>query len=391
MHIVWVNDHADFTGGCETYIHQTVKLLNQSGVSSSLLYQVGATINARFTAIFQGVFPMVDIKLQLKELDPDLIYIHGINDIGKLQQIAQSSIPKARFFHDQKLFCLREHKYTALGHKTCHKKLGLACYACLGFINKEPSTNQIQFNSLRKKNKELAINKRLDQFIVGSQYMANQLIQHGFHEDKVTVATLFSYQNDHIIPVLDEERNNKVEPNQLLFVGQLVRGKGLDTLLKALFESETNAHLVICGTGKMEQEYKSQVTTLGLNSQVRFLGQQNASQLETLYKQSSAVVIPARAPETFCLVGLEALQYGTPVIATNVGGMNEWFKPNYNGLSFCANNHTKLREQIDNLLLNPKTQQTLRNNIENDCYKRFSPNYHLSVLQNLFGHMLEAS
>jgi glycosyltransferase involved in cell wall biosynthesis len=396
MHIVWVNDHADFTGGCEHHIYQTVQLFSQLNVQSTLLYKLGAPNNTKFMSIFDQAYPMVDLDLQMTELAPDVVYVHGITDLDNLRIIVSQPCQTVRFFHDQKLFCLREHKYTAIGNKTCDQKVGIACYTCLGFIKRSDSVIGVQFKTLRKQREELAVNQKFDQFVVGSAYMAQQLERHGFRKEKITTAILFSQPLDSMVSqpkflASDKFGENKIQPHQLLFVGQLVRGKGLDTLIKAISQCRSNIKLIICGTGSMESRYKALVSNLKLESNIQFMGRQSTEQLNMHYQKSAAVVIPARAPETFCLVGLEALQHGTPVIATNVGGMSEWFKHNFNGLEFEANSEKQLANVIERLVDDSDMQLRLRNNIANDNYDRFSPNYHISVVHSLFERMLEAS
>ena len=223
--------------------------------------------------------------------------------------------------------------------------------------------------------------------------MKTELIKHGFPVEKITVASLFSKvssdASDHI-PVSSLAKHYRVHPLQILFVGQLFRGKGLDTLLDAMALLNEPYQLVVCGQGKMESEYKAQALKLGISSRVHFMGQMSHNSLKMQYRQSSAVVIPARAPETFCLVGLEALLHGTPVIATNVGGMSEWFKPRYNGLEFQANDSQALAHIMDKLLGDQKLQIALRNNIKDDCYDKFGVQYHTKILCKLFNKVKEA-
>jgi glycosyltransferase involved in cell wall biosynthesis len=347
-------------------------------------------------SIFDQAYPMVDLDLQMKELAPDVIYVHGITDLDNLRNIVSQPCKTVRFFHDQKTFCLREHKYTAIANKTCDRKVGISCYTCLGFIKRSDSVIGVQFKTLQKQREELAVNQKFDQFVVGSTYMSQQLEHHGFRKEKITTATLFSQSLGSAISqpeifASDTTTQYRTVPHQLLFVGQLVRGKGLDTLIKAIDKCRSNTRLVICGTGSMDKKYKTLVSNLKLQSKIKFMGQQSPEQLKMHYKNSSAVVIPARAPETFCLVGLEALQHGIPVIATNVGGMTEWFKDNFNGLQFEANCEKQLANVIENFVNDGAMQLRLRNNIANDNYDRFSPNYHISVVHSLFERMLEAS
>lgn len=394
MHIIWVNDHADFTGGCERYIADMVMTLKRFGVKSSLLYSVGSPHSSKFTQLFDQSFPMVDLALQLPKLNADLLYVHSVEDISNIKLLTESSIPSVRFFHDQKPFCLREHKYTAIGHKTCNKAVGSGCYSCLGFVKPGHGIAPLRFKSVRQQKSEIAVNYGFDHFIVGSHYMKNELKKNGFDQLKITVATLFSNDlepnnNDSDIQVLSTP--SMIKENQLLFVGQLVRGKGLDTLLQALSISQSNYELLICGSGKMEIDYKEQALKLGISSRVQFLGHLGKEELQKHYKESAAVVIPARAPETFCLVGLEALINGTPVIASNVGGMSEWFKPGFNGLACEANNANFLAKQLDTFKQNGSLRNELRLNIATDSYTRFEAAHHTLTLRNVFEKIIKVA
>jgi glycosyltransferase involved in cell wall biosynthesis len=389
MHILWVNDHADFTGGCERYIADMVTKIKSMGIRSTLLYQVGSPISPDFTQLFEGCFPVVDLPNQLENLKPDLIYVHSVNSADTIKQLVKCEIPSIRFFHDQKTFCLREHKYTAIGHKTCNKPVSNACYSCLGFVKKSQTSGLLSFKSVKTQKQEIDNNRGFDHFVVGSNYMKSELAKHGFPVEKITVASLFSKAASNS-PESSLAKRYRVHPLQILFVGQLIRGKGLDTLLEAMANSTEHYQLVVCGQGKMEAEYKAQALKLGISSRVHFMGRMSQDSLKMQYRQSAAVVIPARAPETFCLVGLEALLEGTPVIATNVGGMSEWFKPGYNGLEFPPNNATALTDAMDQLLGDQDLQISIRNNIKNDSYEKFGEQYHTRILCKLFDQVKEA-
>jgi len=411
VHIVWLNESADFTGGCEQYIHQTVSLLNKTGIISTLLYKVGNSVNPSFTSIFDSCFPIVDISLQLNELAPDVIYIHQIHDIALIKTLVQTPIPNIRFFHDHRLFCLREHKYTTISNTTCSKKLSVGCYACLGFINRSDQWPGLTFSSLREKKEAIHINQGLDSFVVGSQYMATHLEEHGFNHNKIQVIPLFTNQQSSNRSSTSQSstgqrdlnhqpRRNKVffppidlmkKTQNLLFVGQLIRGKGLDILIKAMQSVNESCELTICGQGRMENIYKQQVKTLGLDARITFLGQQTQDQLSQHYKNTDIVIIPTRAPETFCLIGLEALSHGTPVVASDVGGIREWLKPNLNGLAVAPNSVVKLTEAINKLLSNPALRLKMRTFIHEDNLDRFSSTNHLNQLTLLFNHLTETA
>ena len=106
-----------------------------------------------------------------------------------------------------------------------------------------------------------------------------------------------------------------------VFVGELRKLKGVDTLLEALASDQTvyPARAVIVGTGPEEEELKRLARKLGLADKVVFAGAQPA---RTAFARGRCVVVPSRA-ESLPYVVLEAAAAQMPLIATNVGGIPE--------------------------------------------------------------------
>lgn len=103
-----------------------------------------------------------------------------------------------------------------------------------------------------------------------------------------------------------------------LFVGRLVRYKGLDILLKAVASlPEVRATLV--GEGPLKETLIQQVKELGLQDRVQLTGPVDQPQLLELMSRARALVLPSvDASETFGLVQLEAMAAGLPVIASDL-------------------------------------------------------------------------
>jgi len=109
----------------------------------------------------------------------------------------------------------------------------------------------------------------------------------------------------------------------VLFVGKLAHFKGVDVLIDAarLYESEHPEEIVtiVAGDGELAADLKKQAIenkTKGLY----FLGHLDISQLRGLYSSADVCIVPSRR-EPFGLVALEALACGSPVVATNQGGL----------------------------------------------------------------------
>lgn len=115
---------------------------------------------------------------------------------------------------------------------------------------------------------------------------------------------------------------------RLLFVGRLVRVKGVDQLLKAvalLKRKDKKVRLDLVGTGsrKYKRYLHKLVDRLGISSEVHLIGFRKQGQMQRMYAGYGAVIMPSRQ-ESFGLVALEALAGGIPLVSTQAGGLAEF-------------------------------------------------------------------
>ncbi len=369
MKVLWINEKASLKGGAEQYIFNTVEQMKSFNVDSSLLYDPNEDTQNEFLSIFDEAYPLLTPYEQILYINPDVIYIHQLDSYKMYEEIVRTNIPTVRFFHDHKLFCLREHKYTTIKKHTCTKKLGLGCYGCLGFINKDESPVGFSINTLGKMEKLQNVNRKLNHFIVASEYMKEHLSLHEFDEQRITINPLYAANKFEY-----SSSTNFTQNKTLLFVGQLINGKGLDALLKAMNKIPEEYNLIVVGSGKQEEYFKHYAKELKIQNRVKFVGQASHEELEEYYKKAYCLVVPSRAPETFNLVGIEAQKVGLPVIATDVGGISQWLKDDVNGLLVKPNDIKDLEEKINDLISDKKLHQRLCFNViktmmyEHDAY-----------------------
>jgi len=109
---------------------------------------------------------------------------------------------------------------------------------------------------------------------------------------------------------------------RLLFVGLLVRRKGVHVLLDALAAGglPPDVRLRVAGDGPERDALEAQARTLGLSDRVEFLGFR--ADVPQLLADADAFVLPS-AMEQQPLVLIEAMGAGKPVVATDVGGVRD--------------------------------------------------------------------
>lgn len=110
----------------------------------------------------------------------------------------------------------------------------------------------------------------------------------------------------------------------VLAVRRLVPRMGIDILLDAWVQvvaASPECLLLIVGEGSDRSALQRRATTLGLGSNVRFLGFLAEADLPAAYRAADASVVPTTALEGFGLVTLESLASGTPVVVTDIDGL----------------------------------------------------------------------
>jgi glycosyltransferase involved in cell wall biosynthesis len=107
----------------------------------------------------------------------------------------------------------------------------------------------------------------------------------------------------------------------LASVGNLIPTKGHQLVIEAL-QSLPDVELLIAGRGPHEQAFRDLALRLGVADRIQFLGVLAQSELRWLYSAADSLVL-ASEREGWPNVLLEAMSCGTPVIASNVGGVPE--------------------------------------------------------------------
>src|SRR5262249_16081354 len=99
------------------------------------------------------------------------------------------------------------------------------------------------------------------------------------------------------------------------------------------------------------------------DKRIHFCGEYAANRLCEIMQEIDVIVVPSLWYENNPLVVSEALASNVPVIVSDVGGMTETVKDNFNGFTFEMGSATKLREILQKLADNPELLNSLKDNI----------------------------
>ena len=158
------------------------------------------------------------------------------------------------------------------------------------------------------------------------------------------------------------------QDKRVLFVGRLVRRKGVDDLLDAFREVSARvpgAKLDIVGDGPERKRLEGLAADLGISG-VTFHGSQRGDSLATLYAACSFVVLPSKSTsvdvEGFGTVFLEAGVFSKPSVGTLSGGIPEAVLHRKTGLLVRESDVPGLAAAMVTLLTDESLRSTMGNN-----------------------------
>jgi glycosyltransferase involved in cell wall biosynthesis len=182
----------------------------------------------------------------------------------------------------------------------------------------------------------------VDRYIVLSEFSRRKFCDGFLPANKLVVKPNFIYPDP---GVGNQPRRHAV------FVGRLSREKGIATLLSAWERLQFPIPLQIIGGGPLEEMARAQASEKGLSS-ITFRGRLESKQVMNCLQKARFLILPSECYENCPTVILEAYACGCPVIASNIGAMQEFVDNGRTGIHFRAGDTQHLAERITSAWLN---------------------------------------
>jgi glycosyltransferase involved in cell wall biosynthesis len=144
----------------------------------------------------------------------------------------------------------------------------------------------------------------------------------------------------------------------LAFAGRLTAQKALGRALEAVASAD-GVNLVIAGEGPEREPLEARARELGIGSRVTFLGAQPRERVIELFHAADATILSS-SWENFPHTVVEALAVGTPVLATEAGGVSEVVHDGVNGLLVAVGNTAALGDAVRRFFADDELRERLR-------------------------------
>jgi glycosyltransferase involved in cell wall biosynthesis len=219
--------------------------------------------------------------------------------------------------------------------------------------------------------------------VVYSEYARQELLRNGFDPGRIEVHVPIRCWGTQA-PVSSFSHRNLV-----LYVGQIVRGKGVDVLLESLARVKAPFECLVLGEGNHRRHCERISRKLRLQDRVHFRGFILRQELKDYYLESSVFVVSSLWPEPFGLVGPEAMRYGLPVVAFDAGGIREWLIDGENGYLVPWKNTELYAARVQQLLLDKPLARELGRRGLKRVNEQYNAARQVASLENTFVQVLQ--
>lgn len=367
MKILMVNKFLYPNGGSETYIFQLGEELVRMGheveyfgmehkerivgnraesYTSNMDFHTGGI--GRLLYPFRIIYSLEarkKLRAVLEDFNPDVVHLNNFNF-----QLTPSIIYEVKSFDKKKkkktvlVYTAHDYQWICPNHMLKIPSTGELCSKCVKGDFSHCSKNRCIHNSRIKSilgTAEAALYKRLgtygkiDTVICPSRFMERMLSFHPALADKTVVLHNF------INAMPAEEEKNEGERNYILYMGRYEKEKGIETLGKVCRELE-DIPFIFAGKGSLEKELENVPN-------IENRGFLSGSGLKELISNARFLVFPSEWYENCPFTVMEAQRYGTPVLASDLGGTAELIEEGKTGELFEAGNERELKKKIREL------------------------------------------
>jgi len=141
----------------------------------------------------------------------------------------------------------------------------------------------------------------------------------------------------------------------IVFVGRLVREKGVQTLVEAapaIMDACPQARIVVIGKGPMMTDLIAQTESMGVSNRVHFTGFVSDETRNDWLRRATVAVFPSLY-EPFGIVALEAMAVHIPVVVADIGGLADVVTHGLNGRKSVPGDAASLAEQVIHMVQHP--------------------------------------
>ncbi len=246
------------------------------------------------------------------------------------------------------------------------------------------------FNSYGLNQYKIDYTKKINvHYLAISEQIKQHWVEKGLDSKKIDVVyNVYQSGDDDALPDNDIPSMSEYDGYKIIFVGRLIECKGIPFLVKGfeqIINNNINAKLFLVGDGEDENKLKEYISELNIKQHVVFFDYKTNPQ--AFIRKADLLVLPS-SEEGFGRVLLEAMDVGTPVIGTRIGGIPEIIEHGINGLLVDYGDIEALKNSIIKILKNNSLREKLIQGGYETINSKFCVETYQEKLENIYDSFL---
>jgi glycosyltransferase involved in cell wall biosynthesis len=317
----------------------------------------------------------------LEEIQPDIVHFQHLLGLSvDLPLVAKKHCGVVLSLADYWLICPTTHFLNSDG-EICNNSSPKNCWKCLStkWCNLVSSRHLINHHILKEIYEAYGVNriadrttcikqsvKCADKLLTASETIIRKFAKNGFiNESDLKDGKVALIHHGVDTCSLSKVRKNPSDNTRFGYVGSFGERKGLHVLIDAFNElGNASTELKIYGSNMLDPSnryHRCLIEKSKNNPKIRFMGP--FDDVKDPYSNVDVLVVPSVTYEGYGLTVQEAFATKTPVIASDIGALNEFVDHMKNGLLFEVGNSNDLARKMRIVVENPILLRQLERNM----------------------------
>jgi len=180
-------------------------------------------------------------------------------------------------------------------------------------------------------------------------------------------------------------------PVKLLFMGRIVKRKGIDSIIQALTilkKREIDFKFILAGAGPDQSAFVNKCSAI-FGSEFEFKGVVSGLEKTELLKKCDIFLLPSLYGEGLPISLLECMSFGLVPLVTDDGSMKYIIKTGENGIIIEKGSSTSLAEAIENLIVNRECIEKIGKSARQYVFENHDPIVYINKLNKIYNDALE--
>jgi len=318
-----------------------------------------------------------DFAKVLHEEKPEVVHVHNtfmMISPSIYSACMEAKIPVVQTLHNYRLLCPAATLFRK--GKVCEECLGGTPWPSIqhGCYHDERSTTAVVAAMLMLHRMRGTYTREVTSYIALTEFSRSKFIEGGLPGDRIFVKPNF---------VNPDPCARTGGGDYALFVGRLSPEKRVSTVLSAWKRLPKTIPIKVVGGGPDRPQLEEQAVRDGL-THVQFVGQLPRAQTLAAINNARFLVFSSEWYENFPVTIAEAFACRTPVIASQMGAMQEIVKDHQTGLLFLPGNPEDLAQKVEWAWNHPNEMLAMGDAARREYETKYTAEKNLPLLMEIY-------